>query len=160
MKRYHMTKEDRLDLSRKYTQRTGDLKPKGLWYSIENEWAEWVKYNMPHWAERYNLQLVLKQSNILVIDSMEKLVGFQAQYEIGMETRTSLGFVMVDWERVAENYSGIEIRNYYQIKGDIMKDHKNLNRYLWFTGWDVPSGCIWNLSEVDGYVVKESLENS
>ena len=78
MKRYHMTKDDRLDLSRKYTQRNGNLKPKGLWYSIENEWAEWVKYNMPHWAEKYNLQLVLNQSKILVIDSLDKLIGFQA----------------------------------------------------------------------------------
>lgn len=156
MTRNHMTKEDRLDLSRTYTQRNGDLKPKGLWYAQDNEWVEWVAVNMPHWRDEHNLELAINKDRLLVIDSWEKLLAFQAQYAIGMESRTSLGFVMIDWESVAKKYPGIEVRNYYKINATVKKDFSSINQFRWFNGWDVNSGCIWDLSVIAGYVVHKT----
>jgi len=156
MTRNHMTKEDHLNLSRTYTQRNGDLKPKGLWYAQDNEWVEWVAYNMPHWRDEHNLELVVNNDRLLVIDSWEKLLAFQAQYAIGMESRTTMGFVMIDWERVSERYSGIEVRNYNEINAKVKEDFSSINQFLWFSGWDVNSGCIWDLSAIAGYVVHKT----
>ena len=43
---------------------------------------------------------------------------------------------MIDWKKVASKYDGIEIVPYQP------KARMNL---LWYYGWDIASGCIWNL---------------
>ena len=45
----------------------------------------------------------------------------------------------IDWKKVASKYDGIEI-NPYQFEARY--------QYLWYYGWDVASGCIWNLKSV------------
>jgi hypothetical protein len=41
----------------------------------------------------------------------------------------------INWPKVAQDYSGIEICPY---------QWKFRLNYMWYYGWDVASGCIWN----------------
>jgi len=42
--------------------------------------------------------------------------------------------IYIDWGRVAEDYSGIEIAPYL---------YEARMKHMWYYGWDVASGCIW-----------------
>ena len=45
---------------------------------------------------------------------------------------------------VAKDYKGIEIPNY-----------KSVNYYKWMNGWDINSGCIWDLTTIKNYKVND-----
>jgi len=107
-------------------------KPKGLWYSLGNEWANLLKFDPLNWAKTYNnvflLEIDLKK--ILKIDSYEMLIVFDRNH--------SDGNMYVDWGKLQKmGYSGVEIIPY---QGEA--------RYNipWYYGWDIASGCIWDTS--------------
>ena len=156
MKRYHLTSRKQLNLSLDYQQKPGNLKPNGIWYSLGDEWLQWVKSEMPSWREKYNIEIIMSEKNLLIIDSIQRLEAFQAQYSMGREERTTLNFMMIDWESVAKKYSGIEIRDYHAIQWEYSKREKSIHDGLWLSAWDVSSGCIWDLDKISGYTVNET----
>jgi hypothetical protein len=113
------------------------LKPHGFWYSIGDEWREWVANEMPHWLGEYHYEVELGDSKVLVLDTTEKLIRFGRDY--------SNGFQQVDWGRVAETYDGIEI-NPYRRNFRMERYIESIlgEAFLWYYAWDVASGCIWN----------------
>lgn len=114
------------------------MKPKGLWYSCNDEWKNWVMYEMPQWWESYNFKynIQIDMSRMLIIRTEEELLAFEQEY-ISTGSPFGPGFKVIDWSKVANNYTGIEICPYQQGA-----------RYSsdWYYGWDIASGCIWDPS--------------
>src|ERR1035437_8747746 len=144
------TKELSIDLSKKYCDI--DIiehhKPHGLWYQINNSWINWCKSNWSNRACENNIKIQLDLKSILIINTAKKLKDFNNKYKVTLFAipEHNLEFNIIDWNKVKKDYKGIEIRNY----------HKNKNMgftffsisFEWFLGWDVDSGCIWDLSAV------------
>jgi hypothetical protein len=62
-------------------------------------------------------------------------------------------FISLNWKKVSLYYSGIEIRNYHQLKYQSYPlDYKR----LWMYGWDVNGGCIWDLSVINSVRVSDT----
>lgn len=129
-----------LDINRKYSQEV-NMKPHGFWYGFGTEWIDWCKSEMPEWVGKYFYRVDIGSSNVLKIKSALELINFTKQYEVNKYP--DLPFfhrhMFIDWTSVANKYDGIEIAPYqYSTKYD----------YMWYYGWDVASGCIWNLKNV------------
>lgn len=115
-------------------------KPKGLWYAIGTEWLDWVESEMPDWAgdKFYKIEITNK---VLQIDDKEKFVEFNKRYVEGNEEvsprRRREG--APNWPLLAMHYSGVEIAPYqYEFRYS----------HMWYYGWDVASGCIWDKSGI------------
>lgn len=115
---------------RNYMQSPGP-KPAGFWYGIGRSWHEWVESEMPHWMSEFNYEVDLGKSKILVINSIEGLDRFTKKY--------GRGEYHIDWVRVSEMYDGIEISPYQWSRRLSL---------MWYYGWDIASGCLWNLEQV------------
>jgi len=138
IKRIHISNEPSLLLSQKYEQKDKHIwKPNGLWYAIDSEWIDWCEGNMPEWLKKYQYELKIDTSKILTISTKLQFKEFCEEYEEVSEYGEK-----VNWKKVIYSYSGIEFLNYYSIK---YNDYRDI-RHMWFWGWDVSGGCIWDLS--------------
>ena len=125
MKRIHNSNSKHLVFKPIENKQTSH-KPIGLYYSIGNEWRDWCKSEEPTWVHKYNFELIINPEKILILDSYEEIKGFNQLYCKGFD---------VDWERVCKQYYGIELNPYlYESKFE----------FMWYSMWDVASGCIWN----------------
>ncbi len=146
--RSHMTKKKSLSLKRGYRQPTEAFKPSGLWYSIDDEWAEWCYGNMPEWVKKNSHYLDIDQSKILVIETLEDLQKFEERFSVNLLITK---FTSINWKKVSLYYSGIEIRNYHQLK---YQSSSSYYKRLWMYGWDVNGGCIWDLKCIKSFKVE------
>lgn len=113
-------------------QKTGGSKPIGLWYSIGTEWVDWVRSDMPSWEGENLYLLKINPKNMLLLDTEEKVRDFNITYGVASNYPSQFD---INWAEVAKKYSGIEINPYqYGLRYE----------YLWYYGWDVASGCLWN----------------
>jgi hypothetical protein len=106
-------------------------KPNGIWYSLANEWVDYLKYDAPEMAPNYTnaFSLDIDYTKVLKIDSPEKFLEFHKKYSDGM---------FVDWKAIQnEGYCGVEIIPFQsEYKFDVQ----------WYYIWDIASGCIWDSS--------------
>jgi len=139
------SKDFKLNKSKIYYQSGSSDKPKGLWYQINGSWNEWCSIEMPHWLDdKVDWELSIDKSNVLIIDTLEKFNLFETKYQAKHPYLPSNNYI--DWKKVCKDYDGIEIPNYMYSK-----------RFssMWYYGWDVASGCIWNLKKVKVLSFKE-----
>jgi hypothetical protein len=130
------------DRNKKYIQKFTH-KPKGVWYQIRDEGSKWGKRASFEWGDRlYDLDI--DTSNILVINTYEELVAFHEKYYKVYQILGKISYSHIDWIRIANEYSGFEINNYYKIKYDDNFDDFNMD-YGWFYFMDFSSGCVWDL---------------
>ena len=111
------------------------FKPKGLWFSFGTEWFDFVyrEYRRNNDSLQYVYDIKTNDSKILTI-GMENESLFLETYGVGNDS----DMVDVDWGKVASDWSGVEI----------LINPRELNeRWLWST-WDIPSGCIWDISGI------------
>lgn len=127
--RFIMSKEDIINFRNEPNQEI-DHKPNGLWYAIGSSWIDWVKTEMPEWETDNVFSIEIDESKIKKITNSQEITEFTKEYK-----KNYHGFIIIDWRKVAQQYSGIEINPY------LRKDSRKLN---WYYTWDVPSGCIWN----------------
>lgn len=151
-----------LDKNIKYRQII-EFKPKGYWYSLGSEW-----YN--HWFLKLELEKVKSQvvceikieknnftkfrekdkGKILVIDTLEDVKKLKSKYGmIKTSKKDSKSFTMIDFQKLSENYSGIEFRNYKSILKKLKENKNNDKKYGWYYLLDVSSGCVWDLSLIE-----------
>jgi hypothetical protein len=140
MKRLHMSNSEEINLNKVYHLKEYAFKPNGLWYAENNEWFRWCHSEMPHWIKPNIFELDIDMSKILVLSNVRGLKLFNYAYSKSI----SGDLQMIDWAKVQKEYKGIEIRNYYDLKWN--HDLREFN--IWFYGWDVPGGCIWDLSAI------------
>jgi hypothetical protein len=110
-------------------------KPRGLWYGIGTSWIDWIRSEMPEWETDNIFKLDIDESKILMIRNIEELDAFDKKY-----TDNDDMWRGIDWRKVASEYGGIEIAPYI---------YEGRFEYLWYYGWDVASGCIWD----DGVII-------
>jgi hypothetical protein len=112
------------------------FKPTGLWYSMGTEWIDWCRSEQgnPEWERKNVFLLEVDDWNVLVLDTPEKRREFEREYGHSSDkfSRENKLINVIDWERVAEDYYGIEIHNPWGPIGH------------WLNPWDVGSGCIWD----------------
>lgn len=141
-----MAKRDILPLHFPVEQRDRpDQKPRGLWYAIGTEWIDWVEHEMPEWMGSNFYKIEIDESKILFLKSSYDMMKFTLNYSPTPEKMSGFSIdiskmalfdkMYIDWELVAKQYSGIEISPYR---------YQDRHRYMWYYGWDVASGCIWN----------------
>jgi len=94
---------------------------------------------MPQWIKPNWFSLDLDMKGILVIQSVSDLLRFQKKY------RTFEPYIQINWESVKKDYRGIEIQNYYELKR-FFNSSAGFMDYVWLYGWDINSGCVWDLS--------------
>ena len=61
---------------------------------------------------------------------------------------------LIDWQKVAKNFGGIEFNPYTRQIIKSIKNGKKQIRITWYNTIDVPSGCIWNLKPIVDNVEK------
>lgn len=140
--RIHTSKQSNITLKDEQNQNTSS-KPKGLWYACGDEWIKWCKgENFKLGDLKHKFVLDVDFNKILILDTTKKIDSFSKQYgankyEISNEINNSWRWKIdsIDWQKVAEKYQGIEICPY---QWDLRHE------FLWYYGWDVASGCIWN----------------
>ena len=133
--RIHMSKTPFELEKRIFTQRA-TMKPNGFWYGFGNEWIDWVRSEMPDWEGKYIYEVDIGNTNVLKIDTHFDLMKFHRKYA---ERKQIARDDLLDWSEVAKEYDGIEINPY---------QYEARYQYMWYYGWDVASGCIWNLNNV------------
>ncbi len=109
---------------------TVNRKPIGLWYSLGNEWADFLRYDSLGWVSTYSNVFILELNlrKILKINTPEMLIVFNKNH--------SKGDYYIDWSALQNlGFSGVEIIPYRA------EARYNMG---WYSGWDVASGCIWN----------------
>jgi hypothetical protein len=144
----HMSNKKRITPNKKYDQRDS-LKPNGLWYSFGCEWISWCLSEMKEWIGNYSHEIELKYDDILVLETGQDVANFEKDY--GREERylgcSKSVYTQINWKKLSQDFSGIEIRNYSDIYGSI--DPKiPIARSLWISSWDVSGGCVWDLSKI------------
>jgi hypothetical protein len=126
----------------RHIQSRPQLKPKGLWVSVdscENNWRDWCegaqfRLNNLQCAQQIILQ---NNANILRMASPYELDNFTSSYDITKSNSDCYrsDYYRIDWIRVAEHYDGLIIAPYvWQRRLELM----------WYYCWDCASGCIWN----------------
>lgn len=135
MNLFHYTKNPLVfDRERRYAQRC-DEKPKGLWVSVGDEWAEYCRSE--EWREdtlAHRVQIHLRpDARILVIQDGPGLLRFDIDF----------GDVAgINWEAVAREYQGIIIAPY-------LHEYRLSKKVPWYYDWDIASGCIWDLNAIE-----------
>lgn len=149
-KRLHLTSTF-LDLNDIYKQlQFAGHKPSGIWYGLSDSWIKWCISEQYGGIHENIYELKLDESQILKIGNLDEFKSFEDEFIYKPEhLRFPAAFVAnkfatdtmnrwlssIDFEKVAELYSGIEIAPYQWEK---RLDSK------WYYGWDCASGCIWN----------------
>ena len=112
-------------------------KPHGLWFSINNEWINYICDNeMKQYINNYNylIKIKIKKDNKILIITKD---NFKYKKNGG-----------INWKYLFNNYDGIILNS------DLIKNDTSDIYYL-FYGWDVKSGVIWR--NVNKYVTYEKI---
>lgn len=132
-----MAKKEILPLKRfpkRHVNRDRNTKPNGLWYAIGTEWIDWVKSEMPDWEGQFIYKIVINKKKILHLKSEKDIINFNEEYK-SEDILPLVGLLsLINWKKVARNYSGIEISPW--------KSDHNFD-FFWHCGWNVSSGCVW-----------------
>ena len=138
--RIHMSKTS-FELEQRTFAQLVTMKPRGFWYGFGGEWIDWCRHEMPNWTGKYIYGVDVDNINILRITTHMELMQFSREYQSDVSDtgyRREAGEA-IDWKMVASKYDGIEI-NPYQFEARY--------QYMWYYGWDIASGCVWNLKNV------------
>jgi len=148
IKRTHNTNKVTINLKQEYKQSNPTaIKPKGLWYGINDGWSKWCNSEMPHWIRKKHYTVILKDNiKLLVLNTESDIMEFHKKYVVKKKEIITC----IDWEKVAREYDGIEIRSYDRYNNVLRFDIE----MLWYYGWDCSSGCIWNLDKIKVKEVK------
>lgn len=171
--RYKYNSKPNLVLNSKRIYQTGlGFKPNGFWYGYGKDWEkflmdEWknfrkknpYKYNISIPTKYYTTKLTdMGKDKILVLDSLKNIDAFMDKYSSEYKGQDNVLYIITDWKKVSNDFSGIEIRK--------LPDSKILNKintktgllekkYMWLRMLDGPSGCIWNFKNIDIVITKK-----
>lgn len=142
-----------------FTSKNQMIKPLGFWYSLKWYWIEnlslsWdymsINY-LPEPNKIYSLgsdflyEVILADNvftdinhkglnKILLLNTYSDLEVFYDTYKLD-DDKTR--WERINWRKVYMDFGGIELSNIHL--------DKLLTKFAWWYGWDVPSGCIWNI---------------
>jgi len=112
-------------------------KPRGLWYGCGREWLDYCEDNVHGKGEQeYVYALTLDFSKMIVVKDAQTIQSFHEKYKAPPAGTWGAAVYHIDWQKVAQDYSGIEICPY----NDFGRTHLR----AWYRNWDVASGCVWD----------------
>jgi len=144
-----------------------------FWYGTNHEWIKFAGVGFGDYQDKttkpkypyigYIYSVEIKDDNftniknkdknkILVIDSDTDFKKFTQKYGVKMNYKSIIEpntkyIILINWSKVAKDYGGIEMPNYF-FKYD--NNGKRNKKYMyWYTTWDVACGCVWNFSVID-----------
>jgi hypothetical protein len=150
---YHHSKKEIIELQDKdckdVTSKT-KLKPRGFWLSYNNDWEDWERNNENLDRYKFKYRITFKKSiNVLKIDTLEDLYEFNEKYRI--KDKLIKNILIIDWEKVCNDYDGIFFMNYEKImKDEFISD-------TWFETLSVSSACIFRPSLVVSKIIQEQF---
>lgn len=160
MKYYHLSSYQSLILDEKFYQKIykkkydRDMKPFGLYFAKDDEWLNFLhEEDDPLLEDKEYLHRIIfsKDTNFYKISNFKELSSFDFKYRKNGETH-------IDWLKVKEDYDGIIMENYYQLK--LSLDHSPSSNYpIWFTSFDVNGGCIWNYKKARSFLIDKNIFN-
>lgn len=118
------------------------FKPVGLWYEIDGGWIDWCSGEQPDWARAYAGHYPIEvtiPTRLLTLATPADVWAFSRRYSTNIVPHLR----GIDWQRVARDHGGIEIRNYWKMS--TLRFEIDL---MWFYGWDCSSGCVWDLTAI------------
>jgi hypothetical protein len=133
------TNDDKINLNI-VTEQDNRPKPRGLWYALGGEWLQFLTSEWENHGMEYDnvFHLNIDYSSILRINNTQKFDEFEQKYsESGGKYKS-----MVDWRKVSQDYKGVEIIPY---------NYSKRLKSMWYYGWDIGSGCIWDTSAIKNY---------
>ena len=117
------------------------FKPYGIWYGFADSWQKWCESEMPHWIYCHFYEIKPRGSNLLVLKTKLDMFRFNEEYGGKPILPGMKIFKQIEWNKVAQSYDGIEIPVYFW-------EFRLHPDFMWYYGFDVASGCIWNLKRV------------
>ncbi len=165
--RIHISKYPIYELEKRHYNQGPNDKPQGFWYGFGKEWINWIESEDPkrkiehvyevdidgsnilkiknyselaEFTKEHVYEVDIDGSNILKIKNYSELAEFTKEHGSGIRENPRIIF-FIDWYTIGLRYDGIEINPYiWQARLD--------TKFLWYYGWDIASGCIWNLDKV------------
>lgn len=164
--RYYHWAERPVKLRAMHYPQSGQPKPNGLWFDVNEEWKRWcagAQFRPETFRYRHTVTLV-DASRILFLRGARDIDAFTRRYGHDLSDRIVLlqeaegtdaftrrygtdlfsdirrqfsNYIL--WEEVAQEYSGIIISPYSRSRSRI---------YLWYYGWNCASGCVWDTSVI------------
>lgn len=135
-----------MDWSMPYVQRGLGAynKPRGLWVTIpgDDDWPTWCaaeNFGADRLTHVHEVVLVA-DANVLELTTPDALDEFSRDYGVDVPWGPGYYDLCIDWVRVAREFAGIIIAPYQ------WGQRMSLN---WYYGWDVASGCIWDLTAIE-----------
>lgn len=124
-------------------QDLADMKPLGLWVSVDGEmdWPSWCLAE--HFSRGEDLRFqhrvtLAPDHRVLHLSSGISLRWLTNKYPDHKYRELGLGSnFRLDWRRLAQDHDGLVISPYLW---ECRLDHD----VFWYYGWDCASGCIWN----------------
>lgn len=132
------------DTKRAYINTRHD-KPAGFWVSVrgEDDWPSWCRGEgfREDYLSYCSVVTLEDYANILILGNVDEIRAFAKEFgNPPPGWRLGPGYY-IDWESVQKKYDGIIITPYqWSIRLD--------SEFSWYYGWDVASGCIWNLDAI------------
>lgn len=117
-----------------------DMKPKGMWYGIGTSWIDWAEENGME-TGKYFYTIVIRPERVIVV-TPENLGQFERKYG---KMHSRFGFKFINWYDVAQQYDGVEFNPYGKFTS------RAAMKSIWYSGVDVPSGCIWNSRAIQSF---------
>jgi len=110
-----------------------DVHPNGIMYSFGKQEYEWLVDN-DYKIQPFVYKVRITGCNVLKIENVEEFSKFSKEYLVEI----SEDIYIINWEKVAEKYDGIEIK---KIK---YKNYGINNETKWYDYWFADLGYIWN----------------
>jgi hypothetical protein len=129
-------------------------KPNGLWISIEgpDDWEWWCTqedYNTENLVVSYEVKLK-ENAKILYLHTEEEILEMAEKYP--NKTRSwdiESDTYQLDWNEIKKEYQGIIIPQY-------LWECRLSLKSCWYYGWDCTSGCIWDLTCIEEFKLREN----
>jgi len=164
MKLYHVSNNeiDKIYVIKQLN--TPEDKPKGFWYSPNNEWENWLRreYESIQKKEVYLVEVNRTTldnpdpTKVLSIKTSNDWDRFTIKYGYPIYFNRRMIGIHINWFEVSKEFAGIEIipfQNAKTIFVTLSKSSKKLlkekfpnieyNTVFWYSSWDISSGCVW-----------------
>ena len=134
----------------------GDMKPKGLWVSDEDEfgWRAWCidnDFRLDQLTHVHEVTLS-NTAEICYLRTPGEIIEFGREFRSTTPPFDQMNFLhALDWVRVIQRWHGIIITPYQwacRLEADC----------FWYYGWDAASGCIWEPSAIGSIILHEVVD--
>jgi len=125
------------------------LKPDGIWYACGTDWLDFLEMEMggPSKEEYQVWALKIDMTKIKALTTPKEISHFSWKYRNIDRFLANSKDKVVDWTAASKDFAGIECCPYPV--GDFRLEIEN----IWYTAFDVPSGCIWDPAAITNSIL-------